>query len=182
MLSEMETYIYTHMCIKLKRLCVKTLKCSRKLSHVPSGRALKCLSWPDGIPCLSLLIYEKVMEICACPRAGPLRNYQGIWAALLTLGRGWACHRQNWARQGQVTPKQDHCCIRYKNSQALIPQGAAGEASGCSIRPGTSQTSHMSQHSRAVGGTGTVDVLGPKPRPPPAAVVNTLPPWDADRS
>lgn len=29
-------------------------------------------------------MYEKVMETCACPRAGPLGNFQGICAALLT--------------------------------------------------------------------------------------------------
>lgn len=84
MLSGMETYIHSHTCIKVKRLFLKTLKCGRKSSHVSSGRALKCLSWADGVPCLSLLMDEKMMEVCACPGAGPLGSHQGICPAFLT--------------------------------------------------------------------------------------------------
>lgn len=108
--------------IKPKRLFLKTFKCSRKLSCLLSGRALKSLSRPDGIPCLSPeTSQEGGGDLCLLESWSPLGTAEGVvLPTSCKVSKGWTCHRWNWGRQSQVTPRQECSCVLYKKSEAVI--------------------------------------------------------------
>lgn len=86
----LHTYVYKTQ----ETLFLKTFKCGRKLSHFPSGKALKCLSWPDGIPCLSpQMSREGGGGLCLLESQNPSRTAEGlVLPASCRLSRGWTCH------------------------------------------------------------------------------------------
>lgn len=142
---------------KLKKYFLKTFKCGRKLSCFPSGRALKCLSRPDGILCFSpQMSQEGGKSLCLFKSWSPSGTAKGlVLPASRRPSSGWTCHRWNWVRQGQLTPGQEGSCVVYKKSEAVTQSGAAAEILGCSIRADTSQNCNRYQHRSAGGGTGT---------------------------
>lgn len=143
---------------KLKKYLLKTFNCGRKLSCFPSGRALKCVSRPDGIPCFSpQMSQEGGGSLFLFKSWSPSRTAKGLVPpASCRLSSGWTCHRWNWVRQGQLTPRQEGSRVVCKKSEAVIQSGAAAEIHLCNIRAGTSQNCNRYQHRAAVGGTGTV--------------------------
>lgn len=87
-------FIYTYV-YKTQETFKKTFKCSRKLSHFPSGRALKCLSWPDGIiPCLSPQMSQGGGGgLCLLESQSPSGTAEGpVLPTPHRLSREWTCH------------------------------------------------------------------------------------------
>lgn len=113
------------------------------------------------------------------PQGWALWNDQGICAALLTQDQQGM--DLPWAKLGEARPADPKAGVLLYWAQkkpGCYPEGAAGEAFGYT------KVWHIPKQPQvpAVGGTGTVGMLGPKPRPSTAAVANALTPWDADRS
>lgn len=94
-------------------------KFRRKLSHLPSGRVLKCLSWPDVIPQLSQQMSQEGGGGLFLLRS---RSLLGTAEGLVLPTSRRLSHRWNWWGGARLSPRQECCCVLHKKSPAAVIQ------------------------------------------------------------
>lgn len=144
-------------------------KCSRKLSHLPSGRVLKCLSWTDVIPQLSQqMSQEGGGGLFLLSSRSPLGTAEGlVLPTSRRLSHGW-----NWVRWGQVVPKAGVLlCFAQKKSLRLLSRGCCRwstwvQYQGWQVSEPLQVPTQICCGWHSYNGT-----LGPKPHPPTSWMV-----------